>query len=183
MSLEKADVKIGVTHELGCKFDDVLESAKVELAKNEGAAVGLFQTVKLVEALASHVDKDMDDGMYDDVVAKHIKTYIQRSAAVVHNMALKADNQRFISQGRIQAIEAVIGITKKTHDTELLKKEQIQLVEANRAMGIEPERRIPGTHPGPTMKQQRVEKEQPTEDKPKKASRSKRAKSNEQNSR
>jgi len=122
----KSQVKIGTAFEIGCRFDDVLESAKAEQFKYEGASGGLQQAAQSVEALTQHVDKDVDAELFDLTTAGHIKKYLIRAHQVVLNLSKQADNNRMISMGKVQALESSVKIVKKIHDDEVTKVENLR---------------------------------------------------------
>jgi len=163
--MDKGEIKAATVHEIGCKFEDMLEAAKLDESRNEGAKTALLVASKKVLELSVHVDKDLDEGVFGDVdgplaVAALIKKYITRAAAVLESGAASAENHRLMSAGRSQAFQQMIENMRKLHDLELEKSAQRKLAE------VEGERRIPGVHPGLPLKQQRQLEEAPTEPAP-----------------
>lgn len=162
--MDKGEIKAATVHELGCKFEDMLEASKQDESRNEGAKTALFAASKKVLELQVHVDKDLDDGAFGDVdgplaVAALIKKYLTRAAAVLESGAASAENHRLLAQGRSTAFVQMIDNMKKLHDLELEKSVQRKLAEAEEVV-----RHIPGVHPGVSMKEQRLAEETPTKD-------------------
>ena len=158
--MDKGEIKAATVHELGCKFEDMLEASKQDESRNDGAKTALFAASKKVLELQVHVDKDLDDGAFGDVdgplaVAALIKKYLTRAAAVLESGAVSAENHRLISQGRMMAFGQMIENMKKIRDMELAKSEQRKLAEPS-------ERHTTGVHPGPALKEQRLTEEVPT---------------------
>lgn len=167
--MEKGEIKAATVHEIGCRFEDMLEAAKVDSARNEGAKVGLQAAAKKVLELQAHVDKDLDEGVFGDVdgpmaVASQVKKYVSRAVGVLESMSVTAENHRILMQGKVQAFQQMIDNMSKLHDMELEKTKAKQEAGAHK-------RRVTGTHPGSTLKEQRKLEEAP----PKKRGRKKSA--------
>jgi hypothetical protein len=158
--MDKGEIKAATVHEIGCKFEDMLEAAKLDESRNEGAKTALLVASKKVSELSIHVDKDLDEGVFGNVdgplaVAVLIKKYITRAAAVLESGAASAENHRLMSAGRSQAFQQMIENMRKLHDLELEKSAQRKLAE------VEGERRTLGVHPGASLKEQRLTEEVP----------------------
>jgi len=161
--MDKGEIKAATVHELGCKFEDMLEAAKLDEARNEGAKTALLMASKKVSELSVHVDRDLDEGVFGNVdgplaVAALIKKYLTRAAAVLESGAASAENHRLMSAGRSQAFQQMIENMRKLHDLELEKSVQRKLAE------VEGERHIPGVHPGLSLKDQRLAEEVPAKE-------------------
>ena len=168
MNIEKAEVKVDVAHELGCRIDDTREAARNEVAQWEGANTALVQAGRAIEELAKHVDKDIDEGGYDLETAKAVKKYITRSAAVAQNLATQAGAQRLMAQGKVQALENAVKIVKKFHEDEVRKVEGFKQALLDGRIRIEPDGtqqattpgvNVPGVRPGVGIKEQRLAEE------------------------
>jgi hypothetical protein len=160
--MEKGEIKAATVHEIGCRFEDMLEAAKVDGARNEGAKVGLQAAAKKVLELQAHVDKDLDEGLFGDVdgplaVAAQIKKYIARAVGVLESMSVTAENHRILTQGKVQAFQQMIDNMKKLHDMELEKTQAKQEAEATGKRRGRPT----GVRPGMTIKEQRKLEEAP----------------------
>lgn len=152
--MDKGEIKAATVHELGCKFEDMLEASKQDESRNEGAKTALLMASKKVTELQTHVDKDLDEGAFGDVdgplaVAALVKKYLTRAATVLESGAASAENHRLMAAGKTQAFRQMIDNMKRLHDLELEKSAQRKLIE------IEGDRRVPGVHPGPSLKEQR----------------------------
>jgi len=176
MSLDKAEIKQATFHQVGVLIDDSLEQAKNDVHVAQGASVGLIQTVKKVEGLGVHIDKDLDEGKYESIgsleVAKIAKMYLQRAVAVMRSDAMSFEQRRLMAQGRVTAFEQTVALTKKLHDIETRKIEAIRDAEneiANESSGsngrdrrVYSDSRAIGIHPGMTIKQRRIAEERLT---------------------
>ena len=152
MGLDKSDIKLAMLHELGTKFDDLLEGIHVERQRAEGAAAALIQAAKAVTQVATLVDNDVDKDRYDLETATKIKEYVARCAALLDSMALASRNQKMANLGRVEGMSLAVKIIKKEHDSETVK--QISMDEAaEEAADIVD--RIIGQRPPPTLKQRR----------------------------
>jgi len=139
--MDKGELKAAVVHEIGCKTDDMLEAAKTEMSRHEGAKLALALASKQVAALGNHVDKDMDAGEFSNLdgpleVAKAIKKYLQRATGVVDSGVASAENHRLIAQGKVQAFELVVGNMQKLKEIELAKSKVHREREAQLAAAV-----------------------------------------------
>jgi hypothetical protein len=148
----KAEIKMATAHQIGAKLDDQLETANSEVQRYEGAKEALKQAVKALEGLMSHVDKDVDEGKYNELagelgplkIAELVKLYIQRSMSSVQNMAIGAETNGFVARGKVQALQMAVKAAKDVYDTEAKKKAAIAAVKDGTMIEDRPE----GVHPG-----------------------------------
>jgi len=168
MNIEKAEVKVAVAHEIGCRLDDTREAARSEVAQWEGANASLVQAGRAIEELARHVDKDVDEGLYDLEVAKHVKKYLTRAAAVAQNLGTQAGAQRLMAQGKVQALESAVKVVQKFHEEETRKVAGFKRALETGLVRLEPDgtpqatspgTTLPGVRPGMSIKEQRLAEE------------------------
>jgi len=168
MSLEKAEARAAGMHEVGMRMDDLLEAAQTEIARFEGAALGLLQASKAVQQLAGHVDDDIKEGRYEGLeplkIAEVVKRYISRAAQVVENLAHNAKNQQIQAAGQVAGLQSAVAITKKMFDAEKAKGEAIaqavaEIAAAPQGAEVDLRRRPEGVHPGSGIKAQRLAEE------------------------
>lgn len=143
--MNKGELKAAVVYEIGCKVDDMLEGATLDVARNEGAKNALMMATKKVSNLAVEVDRELDGGDFDKLgdpmeVAKLVKKYVTRAVAILESGAAGAENHRLISQGRAQAFELMVANMKKIRDGELEKARVRETDGGSRghAVGVEP---------------------------------------------
>jgi len=157
--MEKGEIKAATVHEIGVRFEDMLEAGRQEVSKNEGAKLALLMAIRQVNELAAHVDKDLDAGAFNDVtepmaVATLVKKWLTRTCAVLETGSVSAENHRLIAQGRVQAFQQMIDNMKKLHDMELGKLEAKKATEKTGRRG-----RATGTRPQASVKQRRLAEE------------------------
>lgn len=166
MSLVKSEIKCATIHEMGALAEDSMEQAKRDYHLAQGASVGLAQAVKKIEGLGKHVDQDLDDGKLEVSssleVAKFIKKYLQRAAAIVQSDAISYEQRMLMAQGAAKAFEKYVSTTKKLHELESQKVEMIRHAASNNESltTVVRTRRDNGAHPGLSVKQRRLIEEQ-----------------------
>jgi hypothetical protein len=126
MSVLKSELKMLVTNEVGVRVDDALESAKREISTIEGRQAAFLEGAKAVEALASSVDRDVEDGQYGLEEAARIKRYITRAGLALSNLSQQASNFRTMQLGKIAGLDMAIQMLKGIMDSEKAKIEQVQ---------------------------------------------------------
>lgn len=151
-SAEKGEVKVGAANELGCRFDDMLESLMKEGHQWEGAIAALRKAESAAVALSAHVDKEVDEGKLDLEQSKLVKLWLGRAAQATHNLFLNAQNQVLVTQGKVNGLTSVVALTKKYRDEEEMK---VRVAVAQ----VESHKREPEGRPGPTIKEQRLAEE------------------------
>ena len=103
-------------HEMGCDFDDLLESSKSESSRRAGAYCALLDAAKKVEALLNHLDKDQEEKVIPKDSVVFIKKYMRRVVGVLDNLALYHKNLELVANGTVAGLEKVIEITKKNRE-------------------------------------------------------------------
>lgn len=175
MSIEKAIVKMGTAHDIGCRLDDTREAYLKEVSHWEGANAGALQIARGVEDLGKHVDRDVDEGKYDFATATLIKKYLTRAATVAQAVAAQASQQNLMARGKVQAMEASITLVQKIHAEEKGRVDAYREAVASGKIRVEddespPGEHVPGARPSLSIKEQRLAEEQaalpPAEDPP-----------------
>lgn len=121
MNLDKADVKIDVATEIGARIEDVLEGARKDVLRQEGATSAFYQASKACEDVASHVDKDMDEGKFSLEVSAHIKRYVDRCANATRNLAKQSEALHLIAMGKSTSFEMSVKLVEKFRTEEQAK--------------------------------------------------------------
>ncbi len=121
MTVEKSELRRAAIHDLGEKFDDILEQHEADKHRCEGAAVGFLHASRSVQALMVSVQKDIEEDIYDIATAEHVKKYIERAVIVLDNLAKNANNKKLMAEGKMEALTGVIAVTKKAYDVENAK--------------------------------------------------------------
>lgn len=154
MSVLKSEMKQAITHDIGVRVEDAMEVAKRELAVLEGRQAAFADGAKAVEALLGHVDKDVEAGTYDLLVADHVKRYIQRGAQALINLAQQAANYRIAQTGVVRGFDTTVKLLKGIIEEEERKKQAALTAEADSKA-----QRPVGEHPGLSVKERRLAEE------------------------
>jgi hypothetical protein len=107
--------------EVGAKLDDMLEAAKHELYRAEGAMGSTEKAMQRVAQLSTTVDKDLDDGAFELETATAIKRYLAKAHAAMVDLSKESQNRRMMAQGMVLGMEKSVQAAKGLHDRELSK--------------------------------------------------------------
>lgn len=139
MSVEKAEIKMAVVHDLGCGFDDERERAEQDVLRHAGGAKSLRDAAKAVEVLLAHIAREFKGEKITPAQAESATLYVKRSAEICRNLALAAEVAEQRAHGRVEAYRSVIKTTKQIHDAEQKKIESLRSGEEGpRAVGEHP---------------------------------------------
>lgn len=184
----KAEMKMGVLHDVGVRMDDKLDEANRRLYAHGGAKQALRIVAKNISALAELVKKDMDN---EDLpveqlkVAEYVNKMISRACEMCIGAAQHQENLEITAQGAVQAYEEVVAALKKDIDQEETKLKNYQEAMAEAEVDVEgvvsaPDARSrpAGMRPGMSIAAQRkaeaeaekAEAEQAAPEKPQEAS-------------
>lgn len=173
MSLEKSRLKLAITEGIGRDLEKSVEEAEIEVHKFQGACSALDQVTKLIGAksvevkddlLAGKIVLDKDDPM---VVAKFVVAKFQELVATVHTLSENARANGISIQGKANGIRDALGHVKKMFDDEVNKLKAIEeqlksgdiVVEDGELTQAGTGPRMPGVHPGVSLKVVRMEEE------------------------
>lgn len=163
MSFEKSQVIANALFNAGVRIDDILEGAKRDHHRFEGGQVALLQVLKQVQALTSHVDKDVEEGKLNTEQATLVKVWIERAVAVIESGSQTMANNAVGAHGQVLMAEKVVKVLKTMHDVELSKADVLQRAEAGEVIDGA-ERRQVGEHPGPGVRVRRQQQQQAEQD-------------------
>lgn len=170
MSALKSEVKAALAFELGSAYEDMLEAAKHELQRSGGQKSGLLTGRTKLEEHMKIIDRDVDSGQLTLDEAGKCKKYMVQGLNILQNLAMQAEVQAYLSQGKVQALEGVVKSTKKVYDSEQTKAKNLAEYEAAVAATTAatsstveedsdatptPPRRPVGAHPGRSVAQVR----------------------------
>ncbi len=172
MNLDQFKVRAALTEGIGRDMEKSLEEAQIEVIKFQGAYEALLQIRKELGDRSVLVRDDLFNGKIvldrDDpmAVAKYVVGKIQEMVAFVHEKAENANLSGVAAQGKVNGLLHVVKHMKGLFDSEVSR---IKMVEAQIASGevvvedgvlvhVKGER-VPGVHPGPSLKQIRMEEE------------------------
>ena len=145
MSVEKSDIKIGAIHELGCRFDDSLELMEKDLYRFEGVIAAYRQVVQMADDFRGVIEKDLASQKLSHEAYEVVKGYFDKLSNILNQQSDKSESNKFIQQGKLQAMQMAVQIAKRFKEEEELK----------RIPSREGERTI-GEHPGQSVKTKRV---------------------------
>jgi polyhydroxyalkanoate synthesis regulator phasin len=126
MSIEKAEVKLAAAHELGCRLDDVLEGARKDSLRQEGARAAFQVAARSVQDLVPVVDQDLDSGELSLEDATKVKRYLIRAVTILDNLQKQANNQQLLVSGKIQGLEAGVQVAQKFHTDESVRLQALR---------------------------------------------------------
>jgi hypothetical protein len=154
--MDKSELKAHIVNDLGVRFEDMREAAKLDEAKNDGAQAALRALAKKIQELSIQVDKDLDAGLLGNLdgplaVAAEIKKYLVRVGALIDMGAHAADNHKLMHQGRGAAFQQMIENMKKIYDAEMQKASERKAISEGAVTIGRPQ----GISPGLSLKERR----------------------------
>jgi len=165
MTLEKAELKMSVAHELGCQVDDQLAGAEKDGLRHAGAKSALFHAAKEINRqLHAAVKRDLEEGAFEGEkfpeselqLQSLINRWISRASGLCENMAQMHESQEIVKAGETAGLKKVIDRIKKYHDAERQKAAALKDAEDGKVVPIRGGTRASGQHPGPTLKDRRL---------------------------
>lgn len=108
MSKEVFETRHQVTHEIGIKVEDSLETARREIAILEGRTAGLKDAVKVLEAVPSRLSKDVEEGKLDLELAAKVGEYVTLASKTLQQLVTNSVTQRGIAAGKVQGLEQTV---------------------------------------------------------------------------
>ena len=130
MSILKSELKQQITHEIGVGVEDSLEAARRDVHLLDGRAGGLGEAAKLVESIATLVDKDVEAAKFDLTTAQLIKQYLTRASLQLQQASVLASNNKFGAIGRVQGLEQTVKMLSGIIESEKVKVQRLQEAEA-----------------------------------------------------
>jgi hypothetical protein len=127
LSIEKSELKQLVCQEIGVKLDDLLEGVEKTKLLQEGGKLALRQLSSALQGLAALADKELTDGVLDDLkTLEHVKRYITRAATASENMARHYENLEIAAGGGSSLAQKAVRVVKQLHDEEANKAAQLR---------------------------------------------------------
>jgi len=157
-------------NELGNHFDDRLGTLDSRFQNFAGQQEALKAVIKVVHELSSHIDKDLEEGVVEKLepgplaISGYAKRYLTRVVGLVDNLATGVQAEILRTQGRQQALQEVVGVTKKFFDMQQSKvtglEEAIKrgdvVVEDGQPVATSNVRRLPGVRPVNNLAERRA---------------------------
>lgn len=107
----KSEVKILTAESIGRKMEEFVAAARKKQQRQQGAKEGFEHASKQMEGIMDHVDKDVENGVVDELVgeplriANYAKRYIQRCVGVTDSLAKTAEVTRLMAGGEEKAFD------------------------------------------------------------------------------
>lgn len=179
MSIEKSQIKILVSQNLGKDLEQTKEELEQRLFQKKGGTEALKFAAKRIAELNEITEEEFKDGKYDEILkdplelTKFVKRKITQAVHSVDNLATNAEVAFYKIQGEIDGVNKAILKVKKIYDEEHGKLRKIQAaLEEQRAIENEGDIEknsddstarsnppLTGVHPGLTLKQKRLREE------------------------
>lgn len=153
MTILKSELKQLITHEIGLRVDDALESAKKDVSSLEGKQAAFLESAKAVEALTASVDKDVGEEKYGIETAEVVKRYIMRGFHALQNLSAQASQLRIAQSGKVQGFEHTVKLLSNIIEQEKAKLAALKAAELGPP--LEPRDRPAGVRPV-SIKEQRL---------------------------
>jgi hypothetical protein len=138
VAIDKTLLRLDIIHAFGADFEDLLEKAKLEIAKNEGAKVALKTAQAKVTAICNHVEKDFEEGVLTKLIsgdesgeqplAAYVKRKIMQCASAVENLNAIVALNKIRAEGEVTAYKAVFALTQKKYEDAKAKAEYLARV-------------------------------------------------------
>ncbi len=117
--------KLEVAGTLKDSFEKQFHQAEREAANHEGGCRWLRRGVAVtIASIHGHIDKDLAEGKLDpksfeaDVqLASLIKRYVTRVGEGLENLALMAENEMLVANGKAVALKGVVEVTERHRTT------------------------------------------------------------------
>lgn len=158
MSIEKSELKVAFAHSLGCDADDDLEAAQRDALR----ATGRIQAARVMEAEITKVigklklDMDSEEPPFSTPEAYQKGAfYLRACLAKAATLAKQSDNLRLQMEGKVMAFEHTIKRLAKIKESEEHKAAAIQAAALEKPATKNNRQRPMGTHPGPSIAEQR----------------------------
>ena len=175
MSFEKTEVKMLMLQDLGLKLEKRRDTLELDGHKTKAAGAALRVAAKKIPGLAEHVDKDIDEGTIEKLIAEgplavagYVKRRISQAAGAVANLAQGLENTAGRYEVQVEGMDISIKMIGKDLEAERKKLAGVLKVlergEQAHQAGVEkaPATVIPingprpvGVHPGQSETQKR----------------------------
>jgi len=122
VSVEKSELRSYAIHEVGCKLDDVLDAAKLDVARFDGAGEALTLAADRISAVYQEIDREtVPDGSLSLEDASLAKRYVTRCVDFLSKAADDAVRGKFRAEGKVIGLEQSVVVAKSLYDLEKSK--------------------------------------------------------------
>jgi len=160
MSLEKAKLRERVFHEVGVKFDDLLEEARFEAERRKGAKKALVLAAAKVTNHEQKVDQAFAQGALTQSQSDLVRKYVRQCGGIVRNLLESSQIGILEQSGSVKTLEMCVMEVKRLHEIELEKAVILEMHENGEIPeSDDPKDRYEGIHPGSNIKDKRIEED------------------------
>lgn len=122
MSAEKSELRSCAIHEVGCKLDDVLEAAKLDVARFDGAGEALTLAAGRLSVVYQEIDQEtVPDGSLSLEEASMAKRYVTRCVDFLTKASEDAARGKFRAEGKVLGLEQSVVVAKSLYELEKSK--------------------------------------------------------------
>jgi len=122
MSVEKGELRSQAIHEVGCKLDDVLDVAKRDVARLDGAGEALSLAVSRLSVVYQEIEREtVPDGTLSLEEASLAKKYVTRCVEFLKKATEDAIRGKFRAEGKVLGLDQSVLVTKSLFDLEAAK--------------------------------------------------------------
>jgi hypothetical protein len=161
MSLEKTEVRLATTQEVGEKLEDLLEGAKREVAECNGAKTAATMVASRLEERSRNLDTSFqaEGSQIQKEIYDASKKVWAEAMQVARQISSSSTEQYLRCQGKVAALESTVRVVKGLHDTTQAKLTAVQQALKQGTLVVEDSGQLPGQVPGdaPVIPMRRVE--------------------------
>ncbi len=152
MNPEKTQIKIDTACTIGQRMEEGVESAKLDVARSDGAAGVAGKIAIDIEGLFRAAQKSIDAGELDLEQGKLVITWLTKAKSLATQQAAQASQNKLLMQGKVMALESAVQMVHRFKVDEESKVAQLQAAVASGQVTLEDAGR-----PAPPLKRQRQE--------------------------
>lgn len=159
MSIEKSELKILISNNIGSLLEDQRDTAQASIHSLDGARIALSSSLQNIDQLKQHINKDLEEGTIgeltsNDEVSDYVKRYIDRCIGAIRNQLQGIEVAKLKTVGSLEAYQKSMKIIEKEIEDEKAKMKAVELFESG-----DSDSKPDGVHPGDSLKEQRKEEE------------------------
>jgi hypothetical protein len=132
MSIEKAELKLAMAHEIGVRLDDLLDAAHKTEHRLSGVPEWLRRAAQAVLQSHAEIEKAVEAQKLDLEQAKQQKDLITEAHKRVMALIGQAEAEARVASGCVRGLQLAVTCTKRAHDEEAAKgaRAQVKAAEA-----------------------------------------------------
>lgn len=157
MTVEKSKLRMAATSEVGARIENLLDAARIEANRMEGAEAVLGQLSRVIEGHASGIDKALEANQFENLspvqVSAVAKTLLRKILENVSQFQTQAGRKVHEARGKVLGFEQAIEAAKVVYVQDEAKLRAPEGQDGNVIPLHGP--RASGAHPGPSIAEQR----------------------------